>query len=95
MPFGFVTTAQLKRYREELRADYAGALADQKKLYEKLELEWDNMFDQFRRLYAKLAKREKSGAEDSAPTEGEHASGPGAPAAPPSLLQQRRAMRGW
>jgi predicted aminopeptidase len=95
VPFGFVTTSQLKRYREELRADYAGALADQKKLYEKLELEWDNMFDQFRRLYAKLSKRAKT--DDVESTETNDQPEVGSPVPPPSsaLLRQRRAMRGW
>lgn len=95
MPFGFISRNELERYHEELREEFAAAVAEQKNLYAKIELEWTDMFDRFRRLYAKIAKRSTT---DEPPVDGDHKL-PDRPADRPvgdvNLLQQRRAMRGW
>lgn len=95
MPFGFISRNELERYHEELREEFAAAVAEQKSLYAKIDLEWTDMFDRFRRLYAKIAKRSVT---DEPPVDGagELPDRPsGRPVAAPTLLQQRRAMRGW
>ncbi len=96
--FGFVTKAQLDAYREELRADYQRSADDQAAVMRKIKVEWEEWWEKFSRLYARLSKRVKD-AEREPPTpsdgDGEIAA-PGAPhAVDPVKLAAWRARRGF
>src|SRR5258708_8333111 len=97
MPFGLVTKAALDRYREELRADYQRAADDQAAVMRKIKVEWEEWWEKFSRLYARLAKRVKD-AEREAPTPGEGHGENGAPGAPqaidPVKVKPSRTQRG-
>src|SRR6266536_2250716 len=102
MPFGFVTQRQLDQHREELRRDLRSAEEDQRRAYEKLELEWSEWFDKFRRLYARLSKRVRDAADERPVEAGPGTTGEpsgGAPESrelpPVSAAALRRRMRGF
>jgi hypothetical protein len=101
MPFGFVTQRQLDQHREELAREIEAAREDQARLWKKIEVEWNEWFDKFRRLYARLAKRARDaddeggvevgrGADESPPERA-----PADPAQPSPVVQLRRRLRGF
>ena len=67
-----------------------------------IELEWSDMFDRFRRLYAKISKRAKEAEsatiEDREGTEGgtvDDRGGNGQPGPVMGVLAHRSRLRGW
>src|SRR5256885_6839874 len=100
MPFGFVTTRQLERYREELARELQAAREDQERSFKKIEIEWDGWFDKFRRLYARLAKRARDADEDGGTEAGRGADespperAPAGAPEPSVTVQLRRRLRG-
>jgi hypothetical protein len=94
MPFGFVTQRQLDRHREELARALHAAEEDQRRVIEKLTVEWEEWFDKFRRLYARLSKRVTDSqnvdqVEDAPPPP------PTNDAPNEALVMNRRRMRGF
>ncbi len=55
--FGFVTKAQLDAHRAELERQLRASEEDQRAIVKRIQMEWEEMFDRFRRLYARLSKR--------------------------------------
>jgi hypothetical protein len=96
--FGFVTKAQLDVYREELRADYQRAADDQAAVMRKIKVEWEEWWEKFSRLYARLSKRVKD-AEREGGTPGKGDGEIVAPGAPqtidPARIASWRAKRGF
>ena len=70
MPFVFVSRKQLEREREELRESV-------QKQVSTLKLEWEEWYDKFRRLYARLSKRvsDASAADAGTPTDTSESAG--------------------
>jgi hypothetical protein len=96
MPFGFVSRAQLDAYRDELRVDLRRSEEDQRAVIRKITLEWEEWFDKFRRLYARLAKRVSDEKSEGAsqPTAAGDADRPTA-GEPPRLPTLETAKASW
>jgi hypothetical protein len=101
MPFGWVTRPELEVRSEELRAEYQRGLEDQRALVKRIQLEWEEWFDKFRRLYARLNKRMRDGevAEGGKGGDGpgprEDAPAPSPASIDPAKLAAWRARRGF
>jgi hypothetical protein len=101
MPFGLVTKAQLEAHAEELRREVSAAREDQQAVMRKIKLEWEEWWEKFSRLYARLSKRVKdSQAADAEPARDGGADAPGAGQAgphtiPPEKLAAWRSRRGF
>ena len=65
MPFGFVTKAQLEAHAEDLRREIAEARADQERVMKRIALEWEEWWEKFSRLYARLSKRVKDASRET------------------------------
>jgi hypothetical protein len=100
--FGFVTKAQLERRHEELRREYQAALEDQRAIVKRVQVEWEEWFDKFRRLLMRLNKR----VADAQPEGGTPGKGDGeivdpraaekpAPVIESTNWSRRRSMRGF
>ena len=73
-----------------------------KRWREEIEMEWSDMFDRFRRLYAKIAKRAKDAESGAIGGQGDSEVGipldrPGNGASEPvhGVLAHRSRLRGW
>jgi hypothetical protein len=101
MPFGWVTRRELEARSDELRAEYQRALEDQRALVKRIQLEWEEWFDKFRRLYARINKRvtdQEAGdakhAEAASGSDGSTSPASGHPINP-AKLSAWRARRGF
>jgi hypothetical protein len=99
--FGFVTKTQLEAHADELRRELAAARDDQAMVLKRIKLEWEEWWEKYSRLYARLSKRVKDAERADLSSGGADGSGDRAPApetpAPvnPAKLATWRARRGF
>jgi hypothetical protein len=101
MPFGFVTKAQLEAHAADLRREIEASRADQDRVAKRIALEWEEWWEKFSRLYARLSKRVKDaevtegGKGGDGPGPHEDARAPSPASIDPNKLAAWRARRGF
>ncbi len=100
--FGFVTKAQLDAHADELRREVQACREDQAVVMRKIKLEWEEWWEKFSRLYARLSKRvsDSQRVDESAAAAASEIPNPAGPAnatvtVSPERLATWRARRGF